>query len=302
MEILVTPAEDAPMVVTPLHRKLRVRQTSQISRMSSDFPRNPAAPHLHSRSCEHVRCQPVLQTLNVMHNIVVFVVLVLGHVLQYTACFRRDGIISYRSQAVGSANNEFVHAKGMTCGSSSFAVYVLPAMMQMAAYVIALMHTRSHENEQFQSLVEKVFLQLTPTDVWNVAKKRITRRLHAVYAAGVLWIVASLSSQVLNICAGGTLKLKWMHVAGRRPGSALFPARGSRRDAPLPRRRQHDLSDELRHPLPAAARLPAEHISGRAREEDHLPGVLPRRRGGAQERPLPQPETGPRGDGCKPSG
>ncbi|KAH7968507.1 uncharacterized protein LOC119383439 [Rhipicephalus sanguineus] len=164
---------------------------------------------------EHVRCQPVLQTLNFMHNVVVFVVLVLGHVLQYTACFRRDGMISYRSQALDSAitRNEFVQGKDMTCGSSSFAVYVLPAMMQMAAYVVALMHTRSHENEQFQSLVEKVFLQLTPTDVWNVAKKRITRRLHAVYAAGVLWIVASLASQVLNICAGGTLKLKWMYVA-----------------------------------------------------------------------------------------
>ncbi|XP_049522432.1 uncharacterized protein LOC119448724 [Dermacentor silvarum] len=141
---------------------------------------------------EHVRCQPALQTLNVMHNLVLFILLVLGHVLQYMSCFRRDGI---------------------TCGSSWFAVYLLPAVMQVVAYVVALMHTRSHENEQFQSLVEKVFLQLTPTDVWNVSKKRIKRRLHAVCAAGVLWSVASLASQVLNVYAGGTLRLKWMYVA-----------------------------------------------------------------------------------------
>ncbi|KAH6935259.1 hypothetical protein HPB50_004828 [Hyalomma asiaticum] len=164
---------------------------------------------------EHVRCLPALQTLNVMHNVVVFVVLVLGHVLQYTACFRRDSIVSDRSQAFNSAitHDGFVHGKDTTCGGSSFAVYVLPAIMQVAAYAVALVHTRSHENEQFQSLVEKVFLQLTPADVWNVAKKRITRRLHAVYAAGILWIAASLASQMLNIYAGGTLRLEWMYVA-----------------------------------------------------------------------------------------
>lgn len=99
------------------------------------------------------------------------------------------------------------------CGSSWFAVYLLPAVMQVMAYVIALIHMRSHENEQFQSLVEKVFLQLTPTDVWNVAKKRITRRLHAVYAAGIFWIAASLASQLVNVYAGGTLRLEWMYVA-----------------------------------------------------------------------------------------
>ncbi|KAL1414479.1 hypothetical protein MTO96_000881 [Rhipicephalus appendiculatus] len=209
---------------------------------------------------EHVRCQPVLQTLNVMHNVVVFVVLVLGHVLQYTACFRRDGMISYRSQAydpgqharricprkghgeyggslkfLSRSQRKLWHGVGPrsrpkrpTCGSSSFAVYVLPAMMQMAAYVVALMHTRSHENEQFQSLVEKVFLQLTPTDVWNVAKKRIMRRLHAVYAAGV-----PLDRRVVGLA--GTQHLRRRHAQAEvdcaRGGSPSWSSTAASKEA-----------------------------------------------------------------------
>ncbi|KAH6947261.1 hypothetical protein HPB50_017841 [Hyalomma asiaticum] len=85
--------------------------------------------------------------------------------------------------------------------------------MQVSAYVVALVHMRSSENEQFQALVEKVFLQLTTTGVWNAARKRITRRLHAVYAAGVLWMISSLASQLLNIYAGGTLNFQWIYVS-----------------------------------------------------------------------------------------
>ncbi|KAH7979994.1 hypothetical protein HPB49_012456 [Dermacentor silvarum] len=47
---------------------------------------------------EHERCQPALQTLNIMYNAVFFIVLVMGHLLQ--SCFRRDGIVNYRSPAL----------------------------------------------------------------------------------------------------------------------------------------------------------------------------------------------------------
>ncbi|KAH8026094.1 hypothetical protein HPB51_015443 [Rhipicephalus microplus] len=227
MEILVTPAEDAPMVVTSAQEaacttnepdlKDELRLSSESSRASPSFPivcgnagyvtvrpsifldmhvpmevstsvvlsfcqRNVLRHYYRLLAVvgwrplvdtsEHVRCQPVLQTLNVMHNIVVFVVLVLGHVLQYTACFRRDGIISYRSQAVGSANNEFVHAKGMTCGSSSFAVYVLPANdADGSVRHRPDAHALPRELSSSSLSVEKVFLQLTPTDVWNCRKE-----------------------------------------------------------------------------------------------------------------------------------
>ncbi|KAL1427394.1 hypothetical protein MTO96_017448 [Rhipicephalus appendiculatus] len=85
--------------------------------------------------------------------------------------------------------------------------------MQTSAYVVALVHMRSSEYEQFQALVEKVFLQLTTSGVWNFARKRITRRLHAVYAAGVFWMISSLASQLLNIYAGGTLNFQWIYVS-----------------------------------------------------------------------------------------
>ncbi|KAH8033681.1 hypothetical protein HPB51_015303 [Rhipicephalus microplus] len=49
---------------------------------------------------EPAHCQPALQTLNVMYNLVVFVVLFMGQMLQYASCFRRDGIMNYRSSAL----------------------------------------------------------------------------------------------------------------------------------------------------------------------------------------------------------
>lgn len=174
---------------------------------------------------EHERCQPALQTLNIMYNAVFFIVLVTGHLLQYAACFRRDGIVNYRSPALhfhALKHYGWVEGTDATCGGSWFAVYVLPAAMQVSAYVVAFMNTRSHEDEQFQALVEKVFLQLTATGVWNAARKRITRSLHGVYAAGVLWIVASVASQVLNIYAGGTLDFEWIYVSEGNEGAHYF--------------------------------------------------------------------------------
>lgn len=165
---------------------------------------------------EPVHCQPALQTLNAMYNLIVFVVLLMGQMLQYASCFRRDGIINYRSSALHFNTLKhfgWVEGSDATCGGSWFAVYVLPSAMQISAYVIALVHMRSSEYEQFQALVEKVFLQLTTSGVWNVARKRITRRLHAVYAAGVFWILSSLASQLLNIYAGGTLNFQWIYVS-----------------------------------------------------------------------------------------
>lgn len=85
--------------------------------------------------------------------------------------------------------------------------------MHIIAYVITLTHTRSEENEHFQALMEKVFLQMTLTDVWHVSKKRITQRLRAVYAAGVVWVFASIGSQILNIYAKGTISFHWMVVS-----------------------------------------------------------------------------------------
>ncbi|XP_077520086.1 uncharacterized protein LOC144129901 [Amblyomma americanum] len=256
MEIVVTPAEDAPLVSEP-------RDDSRHSSDSSSSPpptvrsnnsyvgiRSSVFLDMHSpmevstsvvlsfcrksvlrhyfrllslvgwrplvETGERESCQTPLRAFNVTYNLVISVVLILGHVLQYASCYRRDGIINYRSQESQSSSlkdHGWVQNTDVTCGGSWFAVYILPAAMQIIAYIVALTHMRSHESEQFQALLEKVFLQLTVTDVWNVAKKRITRRLHAVYAAGILWIVASLASQVLNIYAGGPLNFERIHVA-----------------------------------------------------------------------------------------
>ncbi|KAH9374288.1 uncharacterized protein LOC144174968 isoform X2 [Haemaphysalis longicornis] len=161
------------------------------------------------------RCQPALQTLNIMYSMVAFVLVCLGHLLQYASCFRRDGIVS--NSAWEKRHSSLQHfgwheGRDKTCNGSWVSVHLLPAIMQICAYIIAYIHMHSRENEQFQALMEKVFLELRASEPWSVARKRITGRLHAVYAAGVIWMISSVGSQVLNIYAGGTLNFDWIYV------------------------------------------------------------------------------------------
>ncbi|XP_077560080.1 uncharacterized protein LOC144174968 isoform X1 [Haemaphysalis longicornis] len=127
----------------------------------------------------------------------------------------QDGIVS--NSAWEKRHSSLQHfgwheGRDKTCNGSWVSVHLLPAIMQICAYIIAYIHMHSRENEQFQALMEKVFLELRASEPWSVARKRITGRLHAVYAAGVIWMISSVGSQVLNIYAGGTLNFDWIYV------------------------------------------------------------------------------------------
>ncbi|CAN7974966.1 unnamed protein product [Ixodes persulcatus] len=157
-------------------------------------------------------CFVALSAANVAYSTAVFAVLVLGHLLQYAACFRRDGVLSFRVKMSTLLTTSWIQESDKTCGGSVFAVYLLPATLQVSSYIVALVHMRSHDDEQFQALMEKVFLQMTMTDVWHISKQRITQRLRGVYVAGIVWIFASIASQILNIHVNGAENFEWLFV------------------------------------------------------------------------------------------
>ncbi|XP_064482488.1 uncharacterized protein LOC135395179 [Ornithodoros turicata] len=138
-------------------------------------------------------CYGCLQSFNTFYVSCVIALMCVGHVLQYMACFRRDSLLSYKK-----SDSPISPSWIQSCSGSVFAVYILPAFLQLVAYFVTFCNMRAQDSEQFESLMEKVCLQMAVTDIWPIARKRITQRLRGVHVAGLIWILSSIGSLGIN--------------------------------------------------------------------------------------------------------
>ncbi|XP_076324070.1 uncharacterized protein LOC143232465 isoform X2 [Tachypleus tridentatus] len=178
-----------------------------------------------------------VKVLNTGYTITVVSLILIGHVLQYAACFRRDGFGSYSKvkrrftlthvspsslfhdeyslepnlsfynrlnlQSIKSEIQEY-------CNNDIVSVYLLPAFLHFFSYIYVLYQMRIPEREQLEHLLERVFLQATVTRTWHTAQGKLIRRLRTFLGMGVLWALVSVSPQILHRIAGVKISFTWM--------------------------------------------------------------------------------------------
>ncbi|XP_022252695.1 uncharacterized protein LOC111088082 isoform X5 [Limulus polyphemus] len=144
-----------------------------------------------------------VKVFNTGYTITVVLLILVGYVLQYAACFRRDGFGSYSKveaefkltsvspsslfydQYSLEANMSFYNHLSFPgeseiqeyCNDNVVSVYLLPAFLHFVSYMYVLYQMRVPEREQLEHLLERVFLQATVTHAWHVAQRKLIRTL-----------------------------------------------------------------------------------------------------------------------------
>ncbi|XP_022252692.1 uncharacterized protein LOC111088082 isoform X2 [Limulus polyphemus] len=177
-----------------------------------------------------------VKVFNTGYTITVVLLILVGYVLQYAACFRRDGFGSYSKveaefkltsvspsslfydQYSLEANMSFYNHLSFPgeseiqeyCNDNVVSVYLLPAFLHFVSYMYVLYQMRVPEREQLEHLLERVFLQATVTHAWHVAQRKLIRTLRTFLGMGVFWALVSVSPQILHLIAGVKISFTWM--------------------------------------------------------------------------------------------
>lgn len=140
--------------------------------------------------------------------LVVFVILV-GYVLQYAACFRRDLVDGYKGFHEGAWHEE----PTPFCRSSASAVigvYLIPNMLHTAAYLHTFYLFRICDNEQLQTLMERVFLQAFNSRSGYVMQHKLIGILRAFWVLGLCWVALSSVGIAMRIVTRYP-NFSWIH-------------------------------------------------------------------------------------------
>ncbi|VVC97369.1 unnamed protein product [Leptidea sinapis] len=149
--------------------------------------------------------------LSHFHSAQVAVLMVLGYILQYMACFRRDRGFCYRLVPLALQSSFEYDAYKQVCYGNVTLTYIGPSLLHFVGFLYALYLFRIADNEQLQNLMERVFLlsSYAPQGTPTTKPKRLLRMLWFFIFLSVFWMCLSLCSVNLMM-AKGTIMFKWM--------------------------------------------------------------------------------------------
>ncbi|KAL0894756.1 hypothetical protein ABMA27_013288 [Loxostege sticticalis] len=145
------------------------------------------------------------------HSAQVAILMFVGYILQYMACFRRDRGFCYKLVPLALTSSlEYETYKQVCYGNITF-TYIGPSILHFMGFLYALYLFRISDNEQLQNLMERVFLlsSYAPQGMPTTKPKRLLRMLWFFIILSVLWMCLSLCSVNLMM-AKGAIMFRWM--------------------------------------------------------------------------------------------
>ncbi|CAD5116929.1 DgyrCDS5769 [Dimorphilus gyrociliatus] len=128
----------------------------------------------------------IAKVINIIHPVVVLIVILVGYVIQYSACFQRSGI-----------SHENING---TCKNYIISEYIIPDIFHLLAYIVSFIMLRSAQSEHLNMLIQKVFLFTTSSDPSGLKKHgKLIRTLTYLFIAGLIWIALSTGVCVIQI-------------------------------------------------------------------------------------------------------
>uniref|UniRef100_A0A1B0CRZ0 Gustatory receptor n=2 Tax=Lutzomyia longipalpis TaxID=7200 RepID=A0A1B0CRZ0_LUTLO len=128
-----------------------------------------------------------LTALGHIQSAIVFCFLITSYVLQFLCGFRRDRGFT----AMVPSTSVWIHVRHLQRISEITFTYVVPSILHLFGYIAALTVFRVVTNEQFQSLIERVFI------VNNHYPRRLVTSCWMYKLIGLLWLLGSTCFVVL---------------------------------------------------------------------------------------------------------
>lgn len=103
-----------------------------------------------------------LEFFSYLYTMIIICLLILGYILQFMACFKRD-----RGFAI-NCNNNIVESNGdvreanlydTICNGSTIFSYIIPNALHLIAYFYAVLVFRTSDDDQLTSLMERVIIK-----------------------------------------------------------------------------------------------------------------------------------------------
>ncbi|XP_022668749.1 uncharacterized protein LOC111253521 isoform X1 [Varroa destructor] len=142
-----------------------------------------------------MRYDALRKVINMVYVLAVIGLILGGHIITIKTYYRRDAMRNTRCREFQLSTVR--NGEPERCSLYLFSVFILPATVHFIAFMIMLVQMRSQDSEEITALVERVFLQTT--SVWQIARRKIQKRLKAVYLLGLLWIFLALAANIINI-------------------------------------------------------------------------------------------------------
>ncbi|KAG6454054.1 hypothetical protein O3G_MSEX008480 [Manduca sexta] len=156
------------------------------------------------------------------HSAQVAVLMFIGYVLQYMACFRRDRGFCYKLVPLALTSSlEYDTYKEVCYGNVMF-TYIGPSILHFVGFLYALYLFRISDNEQLQNLMERVFLlsSYAPQGMPTTKPRRLLRMLWFFIILSVIWMCLSLCLVNLML-AKGNIIFKWTESSSHEVNLSL---------------------------------------------------------------------------------
>lgn len=155
--------------------------------------------------------QPCIEFFSYYYTCQVIFFMIIGYILQYMSCFRRDrgfGIKHFnKSQHENSTVPDMVFDR--ICHGSLLFSYIIPHGLHLLGYMHALSTFRSSDDDQLPSLMERVFLALSNLSDGFMSQKKLVKMLWLFVTVSLIWM--TLSFACINIMmAEAMIQFRWL--------------------------------------------------------------------------------------------
>ncbi|XP_050497543.1 uncharacterized protein LOC114326357 isoform X2 [Diabrotica virgifera virgifera] len=148
--------------------------------------------------------------VNVLYTSFILVILVMGYILQYMSCFRRERGFYYVFRTSNrTLYAEYTYNYKETCDGSIAFSFILPSLLHFVAYLHIMFVFRNTDDEQLPVLMERVFLASTTISNGFISQRKLLKTLWLFITSSIIWI--SLSFAVANyMLVHGEVHFKWI--------------------------------------------------------------------------------------------
>lgn len=148
---------------------------------------------LRSIGTDQPNTSKTILVLGYLHLVQVILLMIIGYVLQYMTCLRRDWGFWYKADA-----KEFSNHTGICLGNPVYS-YIIPSVLHFSGYLYTLYLFRVKESEQLENLMERTFLLSSHRTDGPKKQQVLIRNLWIFIIFGILWILSSFSSVIIML-------------------------------------------------------------------------------------------------------
>ncbi|KAB0791470.1 hypothetical protein PPYR_08921 [Photinus pyralis] len=208
---------DAPFLDGPSHLSVTAVLNYCKLKILRPYLRLLSITGLRSLAVDQVESCTLWYILGLFYTIQVIILMCIGYLLQYMACFRRDRGFCYKifntsepllksmEQDITQLNSEKYE---QICHGSVIFSYIIPSVLHLCAYLFGVYTFRSSENDQLPSLMERVFLASSHLSDGFLSQKKLVKLLWIFVGLGVIWMLLSFMS-VNFMMFDGTILFRW---------------------------------------------------------------------------------------------